>query len=267
MFAGPNGSGKSTILNRINARYSLGQYINPDHIELKFKTKGFIRFSDYGLKNGFDDKFKFQVKNHSIAKKARSENLPISLVAKGDIIEQSSYSIHSYNSAFLSDFLRNELVAQGRKLSFETVMSHESKLDFLKYAALNGYKNYLYFVSTVSPDINVERVKLRVKENGHDVEEQRIRSRYVRTMNLLNEAISLCYRSFIFDNSGKEANLICEIDEEKNITIHSKTLPFWVFEIIIQEAINNKRIVRVVSWDLNYYVICDSYLGAKVKDL
>jgi predicted ABC-type ATPase len=247
MFAGPNGSGKSTILNRINTRYSIGQYINPDHIDLNLKTNGFIRFSDYGLRNGFDYKFNIQVKDHSIAKKARSENLPISLVADGDVIRQLGTTLHSYNSAFLSDFLRNELVAQGKKLSFETVMSHESKLEFLRHSASNGYKNYLYFVSTASPDINVERVKLRVKENGHDVEENRIRARYNRTMNLLNDAISLCYRSFVFDNSGKEAKLICEIDDKRNINIHTKTLPFWVFEIIIQEAINNGRAVSVVS--------------------
>jgi predicted ABC-type ATPase len=37
-------------------------------------------------------------------------------------------------------------------------MSHSSKLDMLKQAHTLGFKNYLYFISTESADINVRRV-------------------------------------------------------------------------------------------------------------
>lgn len=38
----------------------------------------------------------------------------------------------------------------------------------MRRASAEGYKVYLYFVSTESPEINKYRVKLRVKEKGHD---------------------------------------------------------------------------------------------------
>ena len=211
MFAGPNGSGKSTIYTKINDQYSMGYYINPDLLDKELKEKGNIRLSDYGLKNNLDTKFNNLLDSHSIAFKAKEEKYSINLTCSEGIILQENSRVNPYNSAFISDFLRNELVSEGKKISCETVMSHESKLDFLTYAAKNGYKNYLYFISTASPEINIERIKLRVKNHGHDVENERIVSRYYKTMNLLYNAVLRCYRAFIFDNSGKDAKLIIKI--------------------------------------------------------
>jgi predicted ABC-type ATPase len=43
-------------------------------------------------------------------------------------------------------------------------MSHPSKLDFIKKAKNLGYKTYLYFVSLENPEMNVDRVDARVKQ-------------------------------------------------------------------------------------------------------
>lgn len=245
MFAGPNGSGKSIIFSRIDSKFDVGFYINPDNLDDKLKKEGQIFLSDFGIKRNLDSKFNSLVISHSIAKKAKADKMPIDLIAHNGIISQLGLKIHSYNSAFLSDFLRSELVRDGKKLSFETVMSHESKLDFLQFASENGYKNYLYFISTASPDINVERVKLRVKENGHDVEEGKVRSRYENTMNLLFSAVKRCYRSFIFDNSGKDAKLICEIDNLQTIKIHTNSVPYWVYRYLLEGAKQSYNILKV----------------------
>ncbi|MDQ3108696.1 MAG: hypothetical protein M3R17_02285 [Bacteroidota bacterium] len=50
----------------------------------------------------------------------------------------------------------------------------------MKQAKAEGYKVYLYFVSTENPEINKERVQLRVRNNGHDVPPDKIVSRYYR---------------------------------------------------------------------------------------
>jgi predicted ABC-type ATPase len=50
--------------------------------------------------------------------------------------------------------------------TFETVLSHSSKLGFLQQAGQMGYKNYLYFVCTVDPTINIARVAQRVALGG-----------------------------------------------------------------------------------------------------
>lgn len=45
-------------------------------------------------------------------------------------------------------------------------MSHVSKVEFLREAQIQGFKTYLYFVSTVDPDINIARVNYRVSMGG-----------------------------------------------------------------------------------------------------
>jgi predicted ABC-type ATPase len=72
----------------------------------------------------------------------------------------------------------------------------------MKDAIDAGYKVYLYFVSTESPEINKYRVKkVRVEEGGHDVPEDKIVSRYYRSLDFLHEAAQLSYQTFFFDNS------------------------------------------------------------------
>ena len=80
MFAGPNGSGKSTIFSRIESKYSVGHYVNPDIIDEQLKDGGQISLADFAIYRNLDKKFNSLVKTHSIAKKAKAENLPINLV-------------------------------------------------------------------------------------------------------------------------------------------------------------------------------------------
>jgi predicted ABC-type ATPase len=98
-------------------------------------------------------------------------------------------------------FLRYALINARKRFSFETVFSHESNLDDMRLATNAGYKVYLYFVGTESPEINKYRVALRVKEGGHNVPPERIESRYYRSMELLYEAAEIAYQAFFFDNS------------------------------------------------------------------
>lgn len=80
----------------------------------------------------------------------------------------------------------------------------------MRRAAEAGYKVYLYFVSTESPDINVERVQIRVRQGGHDVPEEKIRERYCKSLALLYDAIQLAYHGFLFDNSASKSFMFAE---------------------------------------------------------
>ena len=92
-----------------------------------------------------------------------------------------------------------------RRFSFETVFSHESNLDIMRRSVEAGYKVYLYFISTESPEINKYRVKLRVAKNGHDVPPQKIEDRYYRSLKLMYKASQYAYQAFFFDNSKDNA--------------------------------------------------------------
>jgi Uncharacterized protein conserved in bacteria len=60
------------------------------------------------------------------------------------------------------------------------VLSHPSKISFLEQGKAAGFKNYLYFICTVSPEINIKRIHQRVQLGGHDVPEDKVRKRYPR---------------------------------------------------------------------------------------
>lgn len=133
------------------------------------------------------------------------------LYYENETIINPAKNSHSYEAAFLADLLRQELLLLGNKFAFETVMSHSSKIKFFKKTLNSGYKNYLYFISTESPLINIERVKQRVKLGGHPVAEEKIVSRYFNSLKNLEPAVQLTYRTFVFDNSRQKTNLILEV--------------------------------------------------------
>jgi predicted ABC-type ATPase len=90
---------------------------------------------------------------------------------------------------------------ENRSFSFETVMSHPSKIDEMRAARTAGYNITFIGVALQNPQLNVARVALRVSEGGHDVPKDRVLGRYPRVLALMPDAISLADRSLIFDNS------------------------------------------------------------------
>ena len=103
----------------------------------------------------------------------------------------------------------------------------------MKEAAEPGYKVYLYFVSTESPEINKFRVEVRKKQGGHDLPSDKIESRYYRSLDFLFEACQLAYQAFFFDNSvdGQDSVLFAHFKKEKNSKkwniSENKNIPGW----------------------------------------
>lgn len=104
----------------------------------------------------------------------------------------------------LAEEARQSCLANGVSFSFETVMSHASKIDLLNQAKTLGYYVLLFFVGVDDPRINIDRVAQRVSLGGHDVPIDRIVRRYERTMSLLPAAIRAADRSVLFDNSHSD---------------------------------------------------------------
>lgn len=111
--------------------------------------------------------------------------------------------IQPYDAARMADVLRRELVARGESFVFETVFSDPvgDKIEFLEEAARLGYVVVLCYVGLSSPDLSVERVAMRVVQGGHDVPDDKLRSRFPRTLGNLKAAISRLPNVLIYDNS------------------------------------------------------------------
>lgn len=230
IFAGPNGSGKSTVFEMIANTFDVGIYVNADEIEKSFISGKGIALEQFGISPFSMDKLDTFLENHSLRIKADKRGFSTSFKAGSRGLIQAEGNVNSYQAALLADFIRTQLILQGTKFTFETVMSDASKVELMKFSRENGFKTYLYYVCTLSPVINVARVKQRVKVGGHPVPENLIVSRYERSLENLQGAIENSYRAFLWDNSGKEAQLVLEVFEGKTIVSHSKQVPNWVQE-------------------------------------
>ena len=101
-----------------------------------------------------------------------------------------------------ADRLREEYLSSRQSFSFETVMSHISKVEFMSRAKAAGYRVTLYFVATDDPKLNQLRVQTRVALGGHDVPKVRILARYHRSIANLPKALAVCDKTVVFDNSA-----------------------------------------------------------------
>ena len=238
VFAGPNGSGKSTVIKnirqqKVNGRpIDFGIYINADDIAECLRESA-CSFTDYSIDT---DRKEF----HAIAVASGLVNDEFNEQAFSDSFTFSKNSIRLKQpdareklAQIIADFLRKKLLLEQKRFSFETVFSHPGKLDIMKEATDAGYKVYLYFVSTESPDINVYRVEARKTKGNHDVPEDKIRSRYTRSLGLLYDASQIAYQAFYFDNSedGTEAAMFAHFkksaDKKNWDEIDETTVPAW----------------------------------------
>ncbi|CAN5558991.1 zeta toxin family protein [soil metagenome] len=235
MFAGPNGSGKSTIKSALRSEW-LGVYINPDEIEAEIKRRGFLDFNTFSITANNSEVFSF-LANSALLKIAKLQTESAKLTFRDNQIDFAAVSPNSYYASVLADFLRQKLILEQQSFSFETVMSSFDKLELLEKAQHSGYRNYLYFVATDDPQINISRVKIRVSEGGHNVPSDKIKTRYYRTLNLLWEAIKLTNRAYIFDNSGSKAYLIAEITDAEKLEIKVDSVPNWFEKYVLEKAV------------------------------
>jgi len=234
VFAGPNGSGKTTILKKLASEIPFGVYVNADDIEKNLKETNALLFDSFQI-NIEEDQIQTFFKQSQFAPIKRNEpDLWKCFKIKNNTLHVSC-KIDSYIAADIADFIRYSLIDQEQSFTFETVMSHRSKIDFLKYAKSKKYRIYLYFSATKDPLININRVNNRVLQNGHPVEESKIINRYYRSIQLLKETIKLTDRAYIWDNSGNSAKLFAEISKGKELTIlDEKNTPNWFINNVLE---------------------------------
>lgn len=234
IFAGPNGSGKSTLFNEFKKQYDPGVFINADELEQQLKSTGLIDLDTFGLK-ATSDVFATFIKTKdavSLMTKATLEGYSINIEVRENFIVDKAKNTHSYEASLTAAFIRFLLYKSKKSFSFETVMSHPAKLKEISSAKRKGYKTYLYFVCTESSEINIDRITNRVEKGGHQVDHQKIMSRYKLTLQNLYPAIKLVNRCFLFDNSGKKLELIAE-GFEGSLQIKQDKQPRWFINYVL----------------------------------
>lgn len=153
------------------------------------------------------------------------------IIAK-EISPKSSKEL-SYSAAAMAAKIRNDLLSQGVSFCFETVFSHESKIDFIAHAKSLGYKIILVYIHLINSSLNEARVYQRTKEGGHDVPIEKIHSRIPRTMEHIKNAITIVDEAWILDNSSEKdrfKQMVVMKSGEYEVKVNQ--IPEWVKDIL-----------------------------------
>lgn len=235
IFAGPNGSGKSTIINIVrNHGIDMGVYVNADEIKEQFLKHQSLDFANYEL-TVLANELKEKMSDSTFFSDERSDEVVENVTIESNVMYCKRIDLFDSVSTFTADFIRNKLIGNCPKFTFETVMSHPSKLDFIKKATEQGYKTYLYFVSLEDPELNKNRVKARVQLLGHDVPDDKIESRYYRTMDFLYDALKLVDKAFLFDNSGSRSILFAKYMDSEISIEDTDHVPHWFHTYVLDK--------------------------------
>ena len=129
---------------------------------------------------------------------------------------------------------REACLRQGKSLIFETVLSSDGKVDFIRRAHKAGYFIRIFFVSTAHPTINAARIAQRVMEGGHDVPINKIISRYQKSILNCKRVAAIADRVYVYDNSVDEAEsrLLFRMTDGQPFKRYTDDIPLWAQTII-----------------------------------
>jgi len=134
--------------------------------------------------------------------------------------------------------IRQMLLNRHKDFTFETVLSTDRNLELLRQAKKQGYEIYAVFVLTSHPSINVRRVKSRARAGGHDVPEDKIISRYEKSLRNLTLLVRIADHTRVIDNSNDKPRLICEVHNQ-HVTIWENEQ--WTRKAILRLLADRKR--------------------------
>ena len=129
---------------------------------------------------------------------------------------------------------REQCLLNRQSLIFETVLSSEGKVDFIRRAREAGYFIRIFFVATSHPSINASRIAQRVMKGGHDVPITKIISRYHKSIINCKRCTSLADRVYIYDNSidDVEARLLFRMTDGQLFKCYADVIPRWAQTIL-----------------------------------
>ena len=112
----------------------------------------------------------------------------------------------------------NELLERGVDFAFETTLATRSYVNTVKKAQEKGYFVTLLYFWLNSPELAVERVRIRVEEGGHNIPEKTIRRRYdLGLNNMFNLYIPVADYWMFIDNSRTPFKILAEGQGKKEV--------------------------------------------------
>lgn len=134
-----------------------------------------------------------------------------------------------------------EHILKGESFLIESNLARQSDYDWLKLVKARGYDIILYFLCTSSIEINIGRVKKRVKEGGHDVPENIITDRYRMALLYLRKEIFDFTEVYLIENSTETAEEIAVV-KSGQLASKKADCPEWANSILyFVEKLKDKK--------------------------
>ena len=132
-------------------------------------------------------------------------------------------------------------ISKNENFLIESNLARQSDYDWLKKIKSKGYDIILYFLCTSNIEINIERVRKRVKEGGHDVPENIITDRYKMALLYLRREIFNFEEVYLVENSTETADQVAVVKNGKLIN-KNENCPEWVGNVLyLIEKLKNKK--------------------------
>jgi predicted ABC-type ATPase len=92
---------------------------------------------------------------------------------------------------------------------------------------------FLVFIGLDSGELAVARVIERVEAGGHDVPDEKVLSRFPRTLDNLTQALEFVDHAFVFDNSSADEPFRFVAEFAKGILVRRGTCrPTWAIPLL-----------------------------------
>lgn len=119
----------------------------------------------------------------------------------------------------------DELLSEGVDFAFETTLATRSYSSFIKQAQTKGYYVTLVYFWLESPELAIDRVKVRVAGGGHNIPEDVIRRRYKNGVkNLFSLYTPICDYWIMLDNSRPPFKIIAKGNKNNILAINDSLL-------------------------------------------
>lgn len=114
-------------------------------------------------------------------------------------------------------------IAAHQSVGVETVLSTDKYRRLVLAAKAKGYDIRLVYVVLRDPELNIRRVKTRVKKGGHGVPTEKIRERWHKSLEQLPWFLKQADWALLFDNSrelrpiGRKSGLTITLDPAASV--------------------------------------------------
>jgi len=119
-----------------------------------------------------------------------------------------------------------QYLRSGENFAIETTLSGTWINRAVDQAIARGFFVRLVYVCLDTPEQNIQRVRERVAQGGHNVPDEDVRRRYARSLSNVREVLKVVNEAVFYDNSGPVPELICKI-RSGHFVHKASELPEW----------------------------------------